>query len=116
MWYHFCVSTVFGGTAWESGMKRIVSIMTLSLLSVTLVSLMSFNALRQGLITPSAGTLRMGPVTVMVLPPCPTIPHGSLVQWGRRCGSASPWAVWLIMRSPNGERQQWQLVRMIIDP
>jgi hypothetical protein len=97
-------------------MKLVISFLALGTLTVILSGMISFGAMRQGFIAPPTGTLRVGPVTIMALPPCPTIPHGSLVPWGRRCGSASPWAVWLIMRSPNGERQQWQLVRMIIDP
>ena len=97
-------------------MKRVVSFLALGTLAVILSSMVSFGAVRQGFITPPTGTLRLGRVTIMALPPCPTIPHGTLVGWGRRCGSASPWAVWLIVNGPNGKKQQWQLVRVIVDP
>jgi hypothetical protein len=96
-------------------MKQIVSVIALALLTVTLASMVSFGAVQQGLVAPPTGTLRLGPVTLMALPPCPTSPHGSLVPWGRRCGSASAWALWLIMRQPNGDKQQWQLAQMVVD-
>jgi len=97
-------------------MKRVVSFLALGTLAVILSSMVSFGAMRQGFIAPPTGTLRLGRVTIMALPPCPTIPHGNLVRWGRRCGSASSWAVWLIVRQANGEKQQWQLIRVIVDP
>jgi hypothetical protein len=97
-------------------MRHAISILALVLVAVLLSGMLSFGAIRRGVIAPPTGTLRAGPVTIMALPPCPTIPHGSLVPWGRRCGSASAWAVWAIVRTPNGEPQQWQLMRAIVDP
>jgi hypothetical protein len=97
-------------------MRHLISILALVLVAVLLSGLLSFGAIRRGVIAPPTGTLRVGPVTIMALPPCPTIPHGSLVLWGRRCGSASPWALWVIVRGPNGEKQQWQLMHVIVDP
>ena len=96
-------------------MKRIVSALSLAVLTVTLAGMVSVGAVRQGLVAPPTGTLRLGPVTLMALPPCPTIPHGSLVPWGRRCGAASAWALWLILRQPDGDKQQWQLAEMNVD-
>jgi hypothetical protein len=96
--------------------KYLMSAMGLVLFTLLIAGVVSFGAVRQGVIPPPTGTLRMGPVTVMALPPCPTIPHGSLVRWGRRCGSASPWALWLIVRGPNNATQQWQLMRVVVDP
>ena len=97
-------------------MKYLMGAMGLGLLTLLIAGIVGFGAIRQGAIPPPTGTLRMGPVTLMALPPCPTIPHGSLVQWGRRCGSASPWALWLIVRQPDGGKQQWQLMQMVVDP
>jgi hypothetical protein len=97
-------------------MRRVVSFLALGTLALFLSSMLSFGAVRQGFINPPTGTLRLGRVTIMALPPCPTIPHGTLVRWGRRCGSASPWALWVILKGPNDTKQQWQLIRVIVDP
>ena len=97
-------------------MKHVISFLAMATLAVIMSGMVSFGAMRQGLIAPPTGTLRIGPVTVMALPPCPTIPHGTVVLWGRRCGSASPWALWVIVRGPNGAKQQWQLMHVIVDP
>jgi hypothetical protein len=51
----------------------------------------------------------------MALPPCPAIP-GSPLGWGRRCGSASPWAVWAIVRWPDGTNDEWEIVSLTVDP
>jgi len=97
-------------------MRHLISILALVLVVVLLSGMLSFGAIRRGVVAPPTGTLRAGPVTIMALPPCPTIPHGLLVRWGRRCGSASPWALWVIVRGPNGAKQQWQLMHVIVDP
>jgi len=96
-------------------MRHLISILALVLVAVLLSGMISIGAVRQGLVAPPTGTYRLGPVTLMALPPCPTIPHGSLVPWGRRCGSASAWALWLIVRQPNGDKQQWQLAQIVVD-
>jgi hypothetical protein len=96
-------------------MKYLLSAVGLALLTLLIAGIASFGAIHQGVIPPPTGTFRMGPVTLMALPPCPTIPHGSLVPWGRRCGAASAWALWLIVRHPDGDKQQWQLAQMNVD-
>jgi hypothetical protein len=95
-------------------MRRLVSILALALLAVALAGALSYGAVTQGLLRPPIGTLRFGQLTVMSLPPCPTIP-GALVGAGRRCGSASPWAVWVIWRDASGERHEWQIIRKVLN-
>jgi len=97
-------------------MKYVVGFLAVAMLVVMLSGMLSVNAVRLGFIDPPTGTVRLGRMTIMALPPCPTIPHGTLVGWGRRCGSASPWAVWAILNGPNGEKYQWQLIRVVVDP
>ena len=96
-------------------MKYLMSAVGLPLLTLLIAGIVSFGAIHQRVIPPPTGTLRLGPVTLMALPPCPTIPHGALVPWGRRCGAASAWALWLIVRQPDGDKQQWRLAEMNVD-
>ena len=96
-------------------MKRLAVLSGLVLVTALLAGVLSFSAILNGAVRPPVGTLRLGPLTVMSLPPCPTIP-GNLFGPGRRCGSASPWAVWAIVRLPGGERKQWHLLSVVVDP
>jgi hypothetical protein len=95
-------------------MKQIVIGVILVLATVALSVPLTYSAIRQGRIEPPIGTLRLGPLTVMSLPPCPTVP-GALVGAGRRCGSASPWLVWVIWREPDGEPVEWKVISMVLD-
>jgi hypothetical protein len=96
-------------------MKYVVSILAAALLTTVLAAGLGFGAIRHGRVPPPTGTLRLGALTIMALPPCPAIP-GSPLGWGRRCGSASPWAVWAIVRWPDGTNDEWEIVSMTVDP
>ena len=96
-------------------MRRAAALTAVALVTVVLAGALSFGAILSGSVKPPVGTLRLGPLTIMSLPPCPTQP-GNPFGPGRRCGSASPWAVWAIIRTPGGERRQWQLLSIAVDP
>lgn len=96
-------------------MRYVIGIVILVLLASVMSGALGLGAINRGVVPPPTGTLRLGPLTVMALPPCPSIPPPPN-RWGRGCGSASPWAVWAIVRWPDGAKRQWKIVSMIVDP
>ena len=95
-------------------MKQAVLLGSTILVMLFMSGSLAYGSVRQGLIQPPFGNLRMGSLTLMSLPPCPTM-SGAIYGAGRRCGSASPWMVWLVWRGPAGEAYQWQLVNMVLN-
>jgi hypothetical protein len=96
-------------------MLRLAAVITLILIGIVLGGVLTLGAVQRGLIEPPTGTARLGPITVMALPPCPSVPPQPN-RWGRGCGSASPWSVWLFVRDIEGKRHQWKVMSMVVDP
>ncbi|HWQ15357.1 MAG TPA: hypothetical protein VNL77_21330 [Roseiflexaceae bacterium] len=94
-------------------MKQAIAGLSAALLVMAMSLGLGYGAVQQGHVQPPIGTLRLGPLTVMSLPPCPTIP-GALTGAGRRCGSASPWMVWVVWRGPDGAPHEWKVISMVI--
>ncbi|MEN9938663.1 MAG: hypothetical protein RLZZ387_5242 [Chloroflexota bacterium] len=95
-------------------MRQLLVIVGLAAVALALVGAMGYGAVSTGTVTPPTGTVRLGPLTVMSLPPCPTI-TGAIIGAGRRCGSASPWSVWVVWRGPGGERYEWKVISMVLN-
>jgi hypothetical protein len=95
-------------------MKYVITLGAIVALTFALIGTLTFSGIQQGKIDPPIGTLRTSRLTVMSLPPCPTMP-GSIYGPGRRCGSASPWMVWVIWRGADDKPYEWQVISMVLN-
>ncbi len=95
-------------------MRIIISTLILIVLTLALAGGLSYGAMSRGIIKPPSGSIRVGQLTVMALPPCPTQP-GNLFGPGRRCGAASPWAVWAVWRDQAGTPRQWKIITLVFN-
>jgi hypothetical protein len=95
-------------------MRQVIVATGAVVLVIGLALSLGYGAIITGKVTPPIGTVRIGPLTVMSLPPCPTI-TGAIFGAGRRCGSASPWSVWLVVRGAGGERHEWKVISKVLN-
>ena len=95
-------------------MKQAIWLGSIVLVMLFMSGSLAYGSIRQGLVEPPIGNLRIGRLTLMSLAPCPTMP-GAIFGPGRRCGSASPWMVWLVWRGSTGEPYQWELLSIVLN-